>query len=267
MDDVEMRIMTITPLVASDWLERCNPRNRARNDRHVARLAKAIANGEWVFNGDSIRFNGDVLLDGQHRLAAVVKANKPIQSLVIRGLPAEVFSTIDRNKVRSNADILSIEGYRNCNALSAAVSWLHRYEIKSFHRSQKTTPSPSEQAALLEKYPSVLAWTSRQNSCKQRLVATSLWIATCTLFGLKDEPMAIDFFDGVHLGFTTGASDPFFMFRERMISNQSNKLKLREIDVAALAIKAWNAKRSGVQIRTLVWRSEGPTAEPFPEIR
>ena len=267
MDGVEMRIMTITPELAADCLERCNTRNRTRSEYHVARLAKVITNGEWVFNGDAIRFNGDVLLDGQHRLAAVVKANKPIQSLVIHGLPAEVFSTIDRNKSRSNADVLSIEGYRNCHSLSAAVSWLHRYGIKSFRRSQTTTPSPAEQAALLEKYPSVIAWASRQNSCKQRLVIPSLWIATCTLFGLKDEPLAIDFFDGVHLGFTTGSSDPFFMFRERMIANQGNKLKLREIDVAALAIKAWNAKRSGVQIRTLVWRSEGPTAEPFPEIR
>jgi hypothetical protein len=61
-------------------------------------------------NGDSIRIdtNGDIL-DGQHRLAAIVRVGKPVNVLVASGVDRETFATIDVGKRRNVNDIIGID--------------------------------------------------------------------------------------------------------------------------------------------------------------
>jgi len=93
----------------------------------VKEYVSAMIEGEWLYNGEAIKFDRDGrLVDGQHRLEAVVKANKPIAFLVIRGLDPEVFKTIDTGKKRSAGDVLAIKGVKNPNAVGAAMRLLHR---------------------------------------------------------------------------------------------------------------------------------------------
>ena len=75
-----MKVETITPKLAEKWME-ANKNNRPLRRSLVGRYAGAIRRGQWELNGESIKFDEDgVLFDGQHRLAAVVEANKPIKS-------------------------------------------------------------------------------------------------------------------------------------------------------------------------------------------
>ena len=77
----------ITPEVASQWLMK-NIANRKPSKAKVRKLAIDLKEQNWVANADAVRFNkNDVLIDGQHRLMAVIESGVTIKhALVARGL-------------------------------------------------------------------------------------------------------------------------------------------------------------------------------------
>lgn len=120
---METRIEIITPEKASEWLTK-NRSNRPLSNKHVIRLASAITNDEWVVNGESVKFNGDdALVDGQHRLNAVIRAGKPIKSYVVRGLGNDAYDTIDQGKARMLGDVLARAGKEHYTRLASATRW------------------------------------------------------------------------------------------------------------------------------------------------
>ncbi len=121
MSQVRTEILTITPTEAKRMLEG-NTNNRRLSKIRVRELAEAIRRGDWSLNGESLKFNGKQLLDGQHRLHAVVEANKPIKTLVVWGLNPNVFLTLDQQKRRSVIDALHINGEENTKILASAIA-------------------------------------------------------------------------------------------------------------------------------------------------
>src|SRR5687768_7089981 len=101
--------------------------NRPINIQRVAKLAEEMAAGRWVFNGDAIRFNGNGLVDGQHRLKAVIKSGVSIDTLLVEGLDHNVFPTIDTGKPRSAADTLATAGESRCKSTAATLKLVDRY--------------------------------------------------------------------------------------------------------------------------------------------
>jgi hypothetical protein len=53
-----------------------------------------------------------VLVDGQHRLAAIIEADLPIEVTVFTDVGAGTFDVLDTGKRRNAADVLAIEGGR-----------------------------------------------------------------------------------------------------------------------------------------------------------
>lgn len=83
MAKMKSEMKTITPTLAKKYLEK---RHLMRNPspRHVALYAEDIREGRWIDNGATIVLGPDgELVDGLHRLMAVVEANKSIKSLVV----------------------------------------------------------------------------------------------------------------------------------------------------------------------------------------
>src|ERR1700689_2182609 len=105
------RKILLTPELAAQLLDH-NNLNRPLNDQHVKRIANQILAGKWKFNGDTIKLSvkKDVL-DGQHRLWAVMESKVPIETIIVEGIEAEAFATIDTlRKPRSGADVLALKG-------------------------------------------------------------------------------------------------------------------------------------------------------------
>ena len=92
----------LTPSLANTLLE-LNTNNRAISKKVVDRYAKDIIDGRWHKDKDAISISEDgVLKNGQHRLLAVIKANKPITVLFAIGV--DNHNEMDRGKQRSIAD-------------------------------------------------------------------------------------------------------------------------------------------------------------------
>jgi len=103
--------MTVSPSMALNWLDYANSNNRRISDAHVQRLARDMKQGEWVLTHEGIAFDpSGVLLDGQHRLWAIVIAEKSVEMHVWRGVTREALMAIDCGKPRNLGDILRLSG-------------------------------------------------------------------------------------------------------------------------------------------------------------
>jgi len=101
--------MTVTPARAAHWLEYANTNNRSVRDAHVRQLARDMAQGRWRLTHEAITFDPHgVLLDGQHRLWAVVIANVPVEMHVWFGVTNDALAVIDRGKTRTLSDQLRL---------------------------------------------------------------------------------------------------------------------------------------------------------------
>lgn len=110
----------ITPEKAAEMLLE-NPNNRKLEPGRVTRFADQMMRGAWLQNGASIVMNGSTLLDGQHRLSALIEANVTLPMVVVREVPSASFSTIDTGKSRSFSDYLTIAKRPHAATLAAAV--------------------------------------------------------------------------------------------------------------------------------------------------
>lgn len=111
-----------TPAECQRILENYNTHNRRIVQTRVDALAREMKEGNWHVNGATIAFNGDGgLLDGQHRLAACVKAGVPFTSYVVRGIDTEAQATMDLGGKRTLVDILHIDGVKSA-ATAAAIT-------------------------------------------------------------------------------------------------------------------------------------------------
>lgn len=84
---MEAKVQIITPELAKKYLERNYNNYRRASSSTVTAYAEDMQNGSWELNGESIKFseNGS-LIDGQHRLMAVVKAGVGVPMLVVTGV-------------------------------------------------------------------------------------------------------------------------------------------------------------------------------------
>ena len=80
---ITTEIVTLTPALAAEWLN-SNTCNRPLSTLRASRYARDMKAGDWRFNGETISFTADGrLVDGQHRLTAVVESGVTIQQVVV----------------------------------------------------------------------------------------------------------------------------------------------------------------------------------------
>lgn len=117
---VASEVQTITPAIAAKMLEG-NANNRALSEGRVRGLADAMTAGEWrVAQPIILDYNGR-LVDGQHRLQAVIRSGVPTKFLVVTGVEPETFSVVDQGKNRTAVDLHHIMGGIN-SAIHTAVA-------------------------------------------------------------------------------------------------------------------------------------------------
>lgn len=118
----------VTPAIAEKWLNN-NFRNRPLREDTVKAYARDMINGVWVPTHQGIAFNDrDELIDGQHRLRAIVLSGCTARMMVTFGLPSQIdgkemttMDAVDRGATRSVADQLTIQhGFKN-GSITASI--------------------------------------------------------------------------------------------------------------------------------------------------
>lgn len=122
-------LVTITPEFAAKLLATNYEKQRNLRKRLVAKYASDMEEGRW--NSDTGMIIVDSmgrLIDGQHRLAAVVNAGVSIDMWVMVGADTGAFELIDGGAMRKIADVIPVErNKRACSAICNVMVGLTRY--------------------------------------------------------------------------------------------------------------------------------------------
>lgn len=265
---IGLEVETITPEMANKLLE-ANASNRPISQPHVNRIADQIRKGQWKFNGDTIKVAEDNnILDGQHRLWAVIEAQRPIESIIVRGLKPDAFSTIDTiRRARSGADVLSLQGikrYRGAHA--AALTWLIRYKrgvLQTFQQPENRVENSDIEKAAKEHY--ALADAVDATGCV-RLIANHATIAfVYYAIAERNYELASEMLNILRDPSKVSLDHPFFRLRAYFTSVVAGQRRDALMSIA-LAFKAANAADKGQKIKSLTWRNQGAKPEPFPTL-
>lgn len=123
----------ITPTVASEMLLH-NNNNRSVKAKAVAAYARDMESGLWRKNDPNALIFSDTgeLVDGQHRLKAVLKSGVTIP-MNVTVLAPNTKAIVDRQALRTTKDVLKITyGHELNNQQIAAIRLWRVYEIHNF---------------------------------------------------------------------------------------------------------------------------------------
>lgn len=262
-------VRTITPADAKRLLEN-NTFNRSISDRTVNAIARDMKNGDWVFNGESIKIStAGRLLDGQHRLSACIRADVPFKTLIIEGLPESAMDTVDAGRKRTAGDVLRLHGYANNNTLAAAARMIMRYKQYGIRMVSGSTGgyTNSEILAFIDANPVVVKCAQKAvqfNSVSGSLISPATAALIYYMFTQVDEEDAERFFNKLQTGADLDELNPILKLRNYLIGLRASKMSTRDTSyrTIVLAMKCWNKWRTGQPIANLRFSEN----EQIPEL-
>jgi hypothetical protein len=251
---MNQEIIIVTPDIATAYLA-MNAGNRPLTESHVISLSKSMIRGEWIFNGDSIRITkSGKLIDGQHRLSAIVKSGLPQKAMVVTGLDDDAFLTIDCGRVRGAQDILSIQGYQCTTTLATAARYIININSGNGLCMQNTaSKSTATQILSTIKANPLLQDSARYGQSKKaRKYFGPALLAFCHFWFIKHDYIAgTSFFDEIDSGEYSYKFSPVLALKERLIDNAVSNKKLHRDEKAAYVFSAFNKYIEATQVKRL----------------
>lgn len=125
---VTARFVNVTPAMAAAWRER-NHTNRNFRILIAQGYADEMRAGRWRLSGDALQFNREgELINGQHRLWAVVESGVTCQFLVMENLDDETAAITDGGTPRQASDTLKmLYGIERANVITGVIKALDQY--------------------------------------------------------------------------------------------------------------------------------------------
>jgi hypothetical protein len=257
----------ITPAIAQEMLENNIANNRKVRPARVNEFAADMAAGKWVKNGEAVQISDTgKLLNGQHRLLACIKSGVSFWCLVVRGLPENVFSTIDRGQQKSVGQVLhTIAGVGDYNLVAAVINWIYRFEHGYVLQKRKTSLTADGTLDVLKEHPALVERAAYAVALNKRFkMGAGSVIAFCYyIFSLQNKERADQFFDSLVIGADLREIDPVFHLRNLLIRRGAGTTHaLTPYEVCAFFFKTWLAFMEGRTLTDLRWR----TGDEFPNI-
>lgn len=246
-----VQAIEVTPAIARALLDQAKSAgftNRRLKRKVVDKYAHIMSKGGWTLNGEDIILDLDgILINGQHRLQAVIQSGVTVPFFFKLNVPRETFSTFDDGAKRTLADVLGIVGYQEESKLKTVVSWLYRWETR-----QLTTG-----AAGLDNVTG-LEYTTKWKHQIQRSInfvrnrrfatlTTPMLVFCHAVFSTKSKEDADTFIEQLIEGENLSKADQTYWLRKRLEVNSSGRQRVREQtkDKVYLIFKAWNNWRKG----------------------
>tara|TARA_R110000782_G_scaffold247094_1_gene333797 strand:+ start:372 stop:1163 length:792 start_codon:yes stop_codon:yes gene_type:complete len=263
---MKTEIRIITPSAAEEILGR-NPNNRKITKSHVAFLADQMRSGQWQFDGQPIRFDSfGRLLDGQHRLTAIVESGRSIELLVVSGIDEKAFQVMDTGKRRSGSDSLSAMGIQYPNEIAAAAKMVMRLKKNEFDQARLKSTN-TDIINWYEENKEIDVIVKQADSLKKQfsgVMTTSLIATLIYLFNEKSVIHSELFMNQLCNGLAMDNKNPIHVLRKKLIEDRISKSSLPLKEKLALIFKAWNFYRLNKTCKVIRWNKE---TENFPVIR
>lgn len=150
------KTIVVTPAMAKSWLEQDNNFQRSISKTVVNKYKLAMVQGLWqVTPTHSIGISSDQqVVDGQHRLAALVEYGKPLEMSVTFNCPTEIFKVLDRSYKRNLSQIAAMANKRYCYSWHIAAVNALKWQLD---RTSRETWSAEDCLCLLDLYEDELS--------------------------------------------------------------------------------------------------------------
>jgi hypothetical protein len=251
--------MTITPDLAAKLLKR-NHINRHLKRAHVMKLVRALKSGLWDHvNGATIILSAHQdLMDGQHRLTAVVESGVAITTLVVFGVPDAKRATIDTGASRSLGDYFSMKGFGYATSLSAVAGILLYWErgiLLSSGRGNNPFVTFEEGMTFLAAHPGLETSVARAHKLP-KLMRPSHMAFLDFIFEAQDTTLAEAWYTTMHTGVRVEPHQAFLVLRERLIRDKTEGIKRHVFEHVVFSLLAWNSARRGQTRTKFRWSPE-----------
>lgn len=170
---MELSIETITPKQAEKYLQ-FNTSNRNLRKSLVSQYARDMTNGKWRLTHQGVAFNCDgTLLDGQHRLKAIVESGVTVQMLVARAVDSKNQLVMDDHAKRSAGDALTLARGERVTATEVAIV---RAAVELQEKAYASHKTKAELNELIDQFRGALDFTGEFLTTKHRgVTAAPVW--------------------------------------------------------------------------------------------
>lgn len=262
---VTVAIETIGPEEAKKLID-TNVHNRHIRRVLVGQFKRDINAGRWTLNGETIKISeSGNLLDGQHRLLAVIASGKSIQTLVVRGLHDSAQESIDTGAHRTFGDVLRLRGENHYYTLAAMTrqAWLLEVNGK-VTTAGVGSPTFNDLTMYLSKHPGLrdLAPMAVLGPRSAVRIPGSLVGALAYHMKRLDSELGDEFWRQLFENDAKRGS-AVWVLREQLIKGLTMAHRMSAPYRAALIIKAWNYWMEGREPAYIAWKP----SEDFPRLR
>lgn len=265
-EQISAKVVSINPDLAKQWLESLDEIQRPLKINHVKFLASEMKNGRWELTGEPIIFSeSGSLLNGQHRLNAIILSEVSVKMLVVQGAKKESYHKMDAGVSRSAADVVSAYGYKNSSTLSSTARLVIAYQ-----QSEKLGGHLNKGKISNDL---VLNWIKTsgitdemikyaQNSSREFRGIRKVEMAAMKFIhdGINKKD-SDTFWNSLVTGVGIDTDSPIYLLRNKFIKDLVGNERLKPTSRIALINKSWNFFRANKQPRTLTWDSK---KEGFP---
>lgn len=253
---MKTEVRNITPKIAEQLLD-LNKLNRRIKESTISAYVKQMKAGKWRLTGESIKIsNSKILLDGQHRLLAVVRSGATVPMLVISELEDEIFNVLDTGSLRTAGDVLSIAGIESPALSAASARFVLNYNkgcytSKSNNKADK--PTNSEIQSFVEANPEIIEYADYifKNAKKFKLLGTSVLAGMYFILSKISVTDSEKYMQKLIFGIDLQENCPIRLYRERLIRDQINKSKLPMKEKVSLMVNSWNHFRKDTSVKQL----------------
>lgn len=261
----QITVERITPHMAAQLLGTM-PGNRPIRPRMVSRYAREMIADKWLLNGESIKVSRDGrLIDGQHRLNAVIQSKMTVEMFVVRGVDPTAFVTLDTGVSRTFHDASTIGGKDWPREVGTIARWWLKYERGIGSVVSGVQPSHQELDVIMDAHPGIpdsARYIQRLTLVRAKCLSGVQGFVHAYASEKYDREMADTFMQDLNDGAQLAATSPIYCLRTRLIDNRERRVVPDH--VLALTIKAWNFWVQGEKVQQLRWaRTANP--EDFPK--
>lgn len=228
-----------------------NTMNRKVKDQVVQGYARDMREGQWLDSSTTpLKFDQNgVLVDGQHRLWAVIESGKEIRFLVARGVVEGERHVQDVGAKRSVHDILTIDG-EQASLVEVAVA----NRIEQSFSSGDFRPTTQEQLAFFHKHKEGIKWALENlASCMRGVRQAGVLAPVVRAWYTRDKEKLARFLELLRTGMADSSREAGpILLRTYLLTMNKSKVRARNSEIYGKTERALTAMLLGEELKKLV---------------
>lgn len=273
----------VSPAKARELIKLNLEKNRNITKTHMKTLSASMKAGNWMETGEPIIIDQyGRIIDGQHRLYAVIDSGITITATITYGVDPAAFDVMGTGKTRNLSDAMSTHGIDHSRAVTAAYRVYG--DLQTTTSSNFSAFGRRTRMDMKANRSEVIAWVKENNEVIQEIMEVTcakdakavlkpaslfngFYFYLC--FQGTNPDLADEFFENLIDGveFEYGKQDPIYQLRKRLMEDQSKNARrmgtrVPLYETMAVIIKAYNAWVNNQKIRNLRFAR----SERWPEI-